>query len=169
MKTEGSCLDPKVPTDDKLATAKATVRDKFLAGLMLSGANYNCYNVLRYELANQYGFGNNLYPKTVDQCLTMLNRRKDAAPLADLATPTSNNNSSATLLPNKRMRLSCSHKVQTVGIRVNLLRILLQAKNLQKVRRDLLRLRRSNLIQKLLKCFARTVANLAICRMYVPN
>ncbi len=80
MKTEGSCLDPKVPTDDKLATAKATVRDKFLAGLMLSGANYNRYNILRYELANQYGFGNDLYPKTVDQCLTMLNRHKDAAP-----------------------------------------------------------------------------------------
>ena len=46
IKTEGSCLDPKVPTDDKLATAKATVRDEFLAGLMLSGANYNRYNVL---------------------------------------------------------------------------------------------------------------------------
>jgi hypothetical protein len=41
MKTEGSCLDPKVLTDDELATAKATVRNKFLAGLMLSGANYN--------------------------------------------------------------------------------------------------------------------------------
>ena len=25
----------------------------------------------------QYGFGNDLYPKTVDQCLTMMNRRMD--------------------------------------------------------------------------------------------
>ena len=45
-----------------------------------SGANQDCYNALRYELANQYGLGNDLCPKTVDQCLTMLNRRKDAAP-----------------------------------------------------------------------------------------
>jgi hypothetical protein len=80
METEGTCTDPTAPTDSELAMAKATVRDEFLAGLMLSGANYNRYNLLRYELANQYGFGNYLYPKTVDQCLTMLNRRKDAAP-----------------------------------------------------------------------------------------
>ena len=80
MESEGLCLDAKSPSDAELATAKATVRDEFLAGLMLSGANYNRYNMLRYELANQYGFGNNLYPKTVDQCLTMLNRRKEANP-----------------------------------------------------------------------------------------
>ena len=80
MATDGTCSDPTAPTDSELATAKATVRDEFLAGLMLSGANYNRYNLLRYELANQYGFGNDLYPKTVDQCLTMLNRRKDAVP-----------------------------------------------------------------------------------------
>ncbi len=47
---------------------------------MLSGANYNRFNLLRYELANQYGFGNDLYPKIVDHCLSMLNRRKDAVP-----------------------------------------------------------------------------------------
>ena len=80
METDGLCLDSKSPSDTELATAKAIVRDEFLAGLMLSGANYNRYNMLRYELANQYGFGNDLYPKTVDQCLTMLNRRKDANP-----------------------------------------------------------------------------------------
>ena len=82
MESEGLCSDSKSPTDAELATAKATVRDEFLAGLMLSGANYNRYNNLRYELSNQYGFGNDLYPKTVDQCLTMLNRRKDTAPRA---------------------------------------------------------------------------------------
>ena len=80
MEVNGNCLDAANPSETELATAKATVRDEFLAGLMLSGANRDRYNALRYELANQYGFGNDLYPKTVDQCLTMLNRRKDAAP-----------------------------------------------------------------------------------------
>ena len=31
-------------------------------------------------MANQYTFGNNLYPKTVDQCLTMMNRQMDSTP-----------------------------------------------------------------------------------------
>ena len=48
METEGTCTDPTAPTDSELAMAKATVRDEFLAGLMLSGANYNRYNLLRY-------------------------------------------------------------------------------------------------------------------------
>jgi hypothetical protein len=80
MEAAGTCVDHAAPTDAELAIAKATVRDEFLAGLILSGANRDCYKILRYELANQYGFGNDLYPKTVDQCLTMLNRLKDAAP-----------------------------------------------------------------------------------------
>ena len=83
METNGKCLDPASPSDHELAAAKATVRDEFLAGLMLSGANRDRYSALRNELANQYGFGNDLYPKTVDQCLTMLNRRKEAAPRAN--------------------------------------------------------------------------------------
>ena len=80
METAGKCLDHTAPSDAELAIAKATVRDEFLAGLMLSGANRDRFNTLQYELTNQYGFGNDLYPKTVDQCLTMLNRHKDAAP-----------------------------------------------------------------------------------------
>lgn len=47
---------------------------------MLSGANRDRYGALRNELANQFGFGNDLYPKTPDQCLTMMNRRMDSAP-----------------------------------------------------------------------------------------
>ncbi len=73
MEAAGTCLDHAAPSDAELAIAKAVVRDKFLAGLMLSGANRDRYNILRYELANQYGFGNDLNPKTVDQCLTMQN------------------------------------------------------------------------------------------------
>ncbi len=42
------------------------------------GANKERYSALCTELANQYGFGNDLYPKAVNQCLTMLNRHTDA-------------------------------------------------------------------------------------------
>jgi hypothetical protein len=79
MHTEGLCSDPDNPTEVELTAARATVREEFLAGLMLSGANRDQYNALKTELANQYAFGNDLYPKTVDQCLTMLNRRKDSS------------------------------------------------------------------------------------------
>jgi hypothetical protein len=47
---------------------------------MLSGANRDHYGALRNELANQFGFGHDLYPKYTDQCLTMMNRRMDGAP-----------------------------------------------------------------------------------------
>ncbi len=47
---------------------------------MLSGANRERCGALRTKLANQYGFGNDLYPKSIDQCLTMMNRRVDATP-----------------------------------------------------------------------------------------
>jgi hypothetical protein len=77
MHTEGLCSDPDNPTEVELAAARATVCEEFLVGLMLSGANRDCYNALRTKLANQYTFENDLYPKTVDQCLTLLNRRKD--------------------------------------------------------------------------------------------
>ena len=77
MHTEGLYSDPDNPTEVELAAARATVREEFLAGLMLSGANRDRYNALCTKLANQYAFGNDLYPKTVDQCLTMLNCCKD--------------------------------------------------------------------------------------------
>ena len=48
-----------------------------MAALMLSGANKDRYGALRNELANQFGFGNDLYPRTPDACLQMMNRRKD--------------------------------------------------------------------------------------------
>ena len=72
------CVDPLKPTDTVLAAAHKDVRVEFLAALMLSGANRVRYGALRNELANQFGFGNNLYPKTTDQCLTMMNRRMNS-------------------------------------------------------------------------------------------
>jgi len=74
------CNDPAKPTDTELAAAHKNVQDKLLAALMLSGTNRDRYGALHNELANQFGFGNDLYPKTTNQCLTMMNRRMDGAP-----------------------------------------------------------------------------------------
>ena len=80
MHAKKLCNDPAKPTDMELTAAHKHVHDEFLAALMLSGANRDRYGALRNELANQFGFGNDLYPKSTDQCLTMMNRRLDGAP-----------------------------------------------------------------------------------------
>jgi hypothetical protein len=45
---------------------------------MLSGANRDRYAGLKSDLNNQNGFGKDLYPKSPDLCLSLLNRRSDA-------------------------------------------------------------------------------------------
>ena len=70
--------DVHAPTNTERAIAVRLTRDEFLGALMLSGTNKECFTALKTELSNQYGFGNDLYPKSVDQCLTMLNRRADS-------------------------------------------------------------------------------------------
>ena len=80
MHAAGTCTDVTYPTKNELAAAHLSVRKEFLAALMLSGANRDCYGALRNELANQYTFGSDLYPKTTDQCLTMMNRLVDSVP-----------------------------------------------------------------------------------------
>ena len=80
MHAAGDCQDVARPTPDELAIAHKCIREEFIAALMLSGANRDRYGALRTELSNQYTFGNDIYPKTVDQCLTMMNRRMDSAP-----------------------------------------------------------------------------------------
>jgi hypothetical protein len=77
MHAAGTCANVAPPTKNELAAAHLSVREEFLAALLLSGANRDRYGALRNELANQYTFGNDLYPKTTDQCLTMMNRRVD--------------------------------------------------------------------------------------------
>lgn len=79
MASESKCTDPNNPSSAELVKAHKLVRDEFLAALMLDGAHRERYGALRNELTNQYGFGNDLYPKTVDQCLTMMNCRLDAS------------------------------------------------------------------------------------------
>ena len=77
MHAAGTCANVASPTKNELAAAHLSVREEFLAALLLSGANRDRYGAQRNELANQYTFGNDLYPKTTDQCLTMMNRRVD--------------------------------------------------------------------------------------------
>ena len=77
LTSESKCTDPNNPSSAELAMAHKLVCEEFLAALMLDGAHRERYGALRNELTNQYGFGNNLYPKTVDQCLTMMNRQLD--------------------------------------------------------------------------------------------
>jgi hypothetical protein len=46
--------------------AMKAIFEESLGVLMLSSANRDMYSALKNELANQYGFGNDLYPKSVD-------------------------------------------------------------------------------------------------------
>ncbi len=61
----GIIADAMNPSADKCLMATTLVRDGFLAALMLSGANKERYSALKTELSNQYGFGNDLYPKSI--------------------------------------------------------------------------------------------------------
>jgi hypothetical protein len=70
----GSIVNAAAPTDAKRALAISTVREEYLTALMLSGAHRDCFSDLQTDLKNQYGYGDNCYPKTVDTCLSLLNR-----------------------------------------------------------------------------------------------
>jgi hypothetical protein len=87
MHAAGTCTNVASPTKDELAAAHLSVRKEFLTALFLSDTNRDRYGALRNELANQYTFGNDLYPKTTDQCLTMLNRRVDNVPRTPRGPP----------------------------------------------------------------------------------
>ena len=78
MVTAGTCQDSTNPSKEELGVAHKDAQDEFLACLMLSGANRERFGPLRNELANQFGFGNDLYPKTPYACLQMMNRRRDS-------------------------------------------------------------------------------------------
>jgi len=41
---------------------------------MLNGAHHERFGALRTDLKNQYGYGEDRYPKTIDACLSLLNR-----------------------------------------------------------------------------------------------
>jgi hypothetical protein len=73
LHAKGLIVDASSTTDDQRALAVGTVREEYLAALMLSGANRDRFSLLRTDLQNQYGYGNDLYPKSTDQCLSLLN------------------------------------------------------------------------------------------------
>jgi hypothetical protein len=92
---QGLIADATAPTDEEHALAFNAVREEYLAALMISGANRDCFSLLLTDLQNQYGYGNDLYPKTTDQCLSLLNRwtialsrpKRGDAPLVAPAPP----------------------------------------------------------------------------------
>jgi hypothetical protein len=65
--------DATCPTDAERALALNAICDEYLAALMLSSAHCNRFSGLRTDLKNQYWYGDDCYPKTIDACLSLLN------------------------------------------------------------------------------------------------
>jgi hypothetical protein len=74
LASKGLITDAANPTDQEKAMAIAVVREEYLAALMLSGAKHDCFNELRNDLKNQYGYGKDRYLKITDACHSLLNR-----------------------------------------------------------------------------------------------
>jgi hypothetical protein len=60
-------------TSDQLKQAKKTMRDKFLAALMLSGANGVKYNDLKRNMKENFVTGTSTYPESPEAVLRILN------------------------------------------------------------------------------------------------
>jgi hypothetical protein len=60
-------------TPDEIKEAKSIVRDKFLAALMLNGANAAKYNELKRSMAENYLTGPSKYPESPELVLRILN------------------------------------------------------------------------------------------------
>ncbi len=65
--------DMSKATPDKLKGARSTVRDKFLAALMLNGANAAKYNELKRSIAENFVTGTSEYPESPELILRILN------------------------------------------------------------------------------------------------
>ncbi len=78
LEVAGEISSATAPTNAECMSAIKLVFDEFLGCLMLSGANRDRYAALKTDLHNQYGYEKDLYPKSLDQCLTLLNRCSDA-------------------------------------------------------------------------------------------
>jgi hypothetical protein len=70
---ELSCNDIAKATHNNLKEAKRIVRDKFLAALMLNGANASQYNELKHSMSENYVTETSKYPKSPDIALCILN------------------------------------------------------------------------------------------------
>jgi hypothetical protein len=81
--------DAMCPTDAECALALNAIRDEYLAALMLSGAHRNRLSGLCTDLKNQYGYGDDRYPKTINACLSLLNRWTPSGQQKSLRAPQS--------------------------------------------------------------------------------
>ncbi len=72
MATTGTIQDASNPSDAECALAIKAVCEEYLGALMLSNVNKDKFGPLRTNLKNQFCFGEDCYPKSVDQCLTLL-------------------------------------------------------------------------------------------------
>ncbi len=66
-------IDMDKATGDEMKEAKKTVREKFLAALMLNGANRDKYGELKRSMAGNYVTGTSEYPESPEVVLRILN------------------------------------------------------------------------------------------------
>ncbi len=64
LANSGTILNAKNPADAICALAVSAMREEYLAALMLSGAHQEHFGDLWTYHKNQYGYGNDRYPKT---------------------------------------------------------------------------------------------------------
>lgn len=74
-------------TDDQRSAAAQVASDKFLAALMLSGANLKRFDSLKKELSNSFAMGVDNYPTTLEEVLDLLNSYKPIASSRPTAAP----------------------------------------------------------------------------------
>jgi hypothetical protein len=76
---EGKGLDLSKATAEELKEGKKTVREKFLAALMLNGANETKYNNLKRSMKENFMAGTSTYPKSPEAVLCILNAHQPPA------------------------------------------------------------------------------------------
>ena len=72
-------MDPSKASADDLKEAKGVVREKFLAALMLNGANASKYGELKCSMAENYVTGTSEYPESPKDVLRILNAHQPPA------------------------------------------------------------------------------------------
>jgi len=73
LDSNSSVSDPSNPTTAEMNDAKKVVRDKYLAALMLNGANRDKYGELKRSMAENYVTGTSDYPESSEMVLRILN------------------------------------------------------------------------------------------------
>ncbi len=77
LHTDG--IDLSKATSDQVKEGKKTVCKKFLAALMLSGANGAKYNNLKQSMKENFLMGTSTYPESPEAVLQILNAYKPPA------------------------------------------------------------------------------------------